>query len=79
MPLSTPKSRTDLALAVMFVIAVMTVADVAAIALLGSNANSTLQHVRPSPKPLPAPDAAIPPAEAEGDEVPAAPTGVRCE
>lgn len=70
MPLSPPKNRTDFALVVMFIITVMTVADVAAITLLGSNANSTFQYVRPSPKPLPALDSAIPLTEAAGNEAP---------
>ena len=56
MPLSPPKNRTGFALAVLFVVGAITCADILAITLLGSNANSTFQFVgattRPPTRPL---------------------------
>lgn len=44
MPLSPPENRNAFALVVLFIIGVITVVDVVAINLLGSNANSTFQY-----------------------------------
>lgn len=84
MPLSPPENRNAFALAVLFIIVLITAVDIASIKLLGGNANSTFQyfptHVGPRTtppvevaQPQPPVDVIPPPRPVERAEVAVAP------